>query len=520
MTTIINSSPLMCILGCGKTFFLVHLLHRIVDECSAQQRVLVCAPSNKAVCVAIERFRASSIPGSWKHFPVILVGVQDKIDNCSSTPFSSHSSPDAWEPSAGAESTTQDGREASLAVVVRDEMSRMWRRCSSSSPLSGTNGIKTTQNLDTKKIIAKIKPPLGSSATALPPMNVEANSCSMAQQPLGVVSPALLRAVGSVSDPETAPDVLVYTYSRRVGEAVQGMAAGYGSCVEALAFPAQGDLMALGLAALNGITDLYYDLMDTLSTVAPVLFRESVQARHDDICRGLERLSETIVESDTLAGKETMTAVWSDLKATFSDMSSLFLDGYTENQLMREVMRSAVVVCSTLSSAGCGAMKSAFAQHGFDMLVVDEAGQSLESELAIPFIYEPKQLILIGDPRQLPATVLSVEAQRLSMGMSTMQRLMYDCDSPFHLLSTQYRMHPDICQFPNDRFYSGELQTDGSVHQRPSILMDWSHRSSLGARAFHWMQPYTFVNISHTESSGGFGGKSKSNVGEATMIAR
>lgn len=469
---------------------MVHLLHRIVDECNSRQRVLVCAPSNKAVCVAIERFRGSSAPGTWKNHPVVLVGVQDKIDNCSNTSVSSHSLPEVWEPSGWSDSIpNQAAHSASsgLVAVVRDEMNRMWKR---SLSLHSESEQRSTTSL----------------------------------QPLGVVSPALLRAVGSVSDPETAPDVLIYTYSQRVGEAVQGIAAAFDTCVEAITNspPSKQEkrrLMALVLTALNGVTDLYYDLSDTLSTVAPYLFKESIGACHQRVCQGLQKLSEA-VEYDALAGKEEVPDAWSALKGHFSEMSSLFFDGYTDNQLTRELLRSAVVVCSTLSSAGCGLMKSSFAQHGFDMLLVDEAGQCLECELAIPFIYEPRQLVLIGDPRQLPATVLSYEAQRLEMGMSTMQRLMYHCDAPFHLLTTQYRMHPDICQFPNDRFYGGELLTDVSVHQRCNLHVDLLDHFSIKAQSVNWLQPYVFVNVSHTESSGGFGGKSKSNIGEAKMIAR
>lgn len=50
--------------------------------------------------------------------------------------------------------------------------------------------------------------------------------------------------------------------------------------------------------------------------------------------------------------------------------------------------------------------------------------QALEAEVAIAFSLRPKKCLLVGDPMQLPATLLSVESQRNGSGRSLMQRLM------------------------------------------------------------------------------------------------
>lgn len=52
------------------------------------------------------------------------------------------------------------------------------------------------------------------------------------------------------------------------------------------------------------------------------------------------------------------------------------------------------------------------------VLLVDEAAQALEAELIIPISYtEPRSMVLVGDPNQLPATLVSTIAQEAGRGM-------------------------------------------------------------------------------------------------------
>jgi senataxin len=43
------------------------------------------------------------------------------------------------------------------------------------------------------------------------------------------------------------------------------------------------------------------------------------------------------------------------------------------------------------------------------MVIIDEASQAIELSALIPLKYQPKHTILVGDPQQLPPTVLSQE---------------------------------------------------------------------------------------------------------------
>jgi superfamily I DNA and/or RNA helicase len=91
-----------------------------------------------------------------------------------------------------------------------------------------------------------------------------------------------------------------------------------------------------------------------------------------------------------------------------------------------------------------------------DVVIIDEAGQCLEplAWLAASF---GNQLILCGDPQQLPPTVFSQKAKQLGLEKSLLERAMRFF--PSTLLDTQYRMAPEIVNSINAFFYENQLQT-------------------------------------------------------------
>ena len=76
--------------------------------------------------------------------------------------------------------------------------------------------------------------------------------------------------------------------------------------------------------------------------------------------------------------------------------------------------------------------------------------------------------MLVGDPQQLPATVLSTAAAAAHLERSLFERLaLPQVGWPVKLLSVQYRMAPAIRAFPSDYFYGGKLVDGASVRERP-----------------------------------------------------
>ena len=65
--------------------------------------------------------------------------------------------------------------------------------------------------------------------------------------------------------------------------------------------------------------------------------------------------------------------------------------------------------------------------------------------------------VLVGDPQQLPATVLSRAARAGLLERSLFERLQRQ-GHPCTMLSVQYRMHAAIRSFPSAFFYQNRLQ--------------------------------------------------------------
>ncbi|XP_043914346.1 probable helicase senataxin isoform X2 [Protopterus annectens] len=147
-------------------------------------------------------------------------------------------------------------------------------------------------------------------------------------------------------------------------------------------------------------------------------------------------------------------------------------------EMQGKIILESHVICCTLCTSGSILLETAFRRLGqcpFSCVIVDEAGQACETETLIPLIHRCPKLVLVGDPEQLPPTVISLKAQEHRYGQPMMARL-YHClqqeakrmDSrlPVLYLSTQYRMHPDICHFPSKFIYNKNLKTDSDTEAK------------------------------------------------------
>ncbi|KAI0507768.1 hypothetical protein KFK09_013896 [Dendrobium nobile] len=161
---------------------------------------------------------------------------------------------------------------------------------------------------------------------------------------------------------------------------------------------------------------------------------------------------------------------------------------YVNRDKIRDtIIDESAIVFSTLSFSGSAIFSRC--RRIFDVVIIDEAAQAVEPATLISLAHGSKQVFLIGDPLQLPATVISPTAERFGYGTSLFKRLQ-EAGFPVHLLKTQYRMHPEISIFPSKEFYAGSLE-DGDL-LRNSTRRLWHKHRCFG--------PFCFFDIDGAES--------------------
>ncbi|KAG5180011.1 hypothetical protein JKP88DRAFT_279922 [Tribonema minus] len=175
---------------------------------------------------------------------------------------------------------------------------------------------------------------------------------------------------------------------------------------------------------------------------------------------------------------------------------------------MEKALQSADIVFATLSVCGRYSLAEALTDHPFDVMVVDEAGQALEAEFAIPLApMRPRLCVMVGDTKQLPATVISQGAVNFNLNRSPMWRLQQEARCPVLMLEEQYRMHPEIQAWPARQFCQDALVPAQCISARSPL----PHLPPL-------LAPYVLFDVDHgVESSKGV---SKRNTAEADTVAK
>jgi senataxin len=174
------------------------------------------------------------------------------------------------------------------------------------------------------------------------------------------------------------------------------------------------------------------------------------------------------------------------------------------DRLRLAIMDECSVVASTLSFSGSGLFTRT--SGTFDVVIIDEAAQAVEPSVLVPLLRGCRQLFLVGDPVQLPATVLSTTAKDHGYDTSLFSRLQR-AGHPVHVLKTQYRMHPQIRAFPSAEFYEEALVDGPNVLEATS--RHWHAHAGLGA--------FTFWDVPGTESLAP-GSMSFINTAEAAFV--
>ncbi|XP_052254570.1 helicase with zinc finger domain 2-like [Dreissena polymorpha] len=124
-----------------------------------------------------------------------------------------------------------------------------------------------------------------------------------------------------------------------------------------------------------------------------------------------------------------------------------------------EIRKHDVILCTT----AVGSNPKVLEATSVHQVIVDEAGMCPEPQCLVPIIAtKAEQVVLIGDHKQLRPIIMCREAGQLGMETSLFERYATSsssCNVQFVMLNEQYRMHPQICEFPSRQFYEKKLKT-------------------------------------------------------------
>ncbi|KAK3209810.1 hypothetical protein GRF29_44g722850 [Pseudopithomyces chartarum] len=229
-----------------------------------------------------------------------------------------------------------------------------------------------------------------------------------------------------------------------------------------------------------------------------------------------------------------------------------------ERRCVDGLTRGSKVVLATLHGAGGFHLKG----QEFDVVIVDEASQALEAQCWVPLLWvKAGKLVLAGDHLQLPPTIKSLNSKETKAkkkndgnkgkdhaatvtgnakgdavmpvaSNTTLETTMFDRLLALHgpsikrMLTTQYRMHDRIMQFPSVELYDSKLVAADAVKHR--LLKDVPYEvedndDTCEPIVFWDTQGGDFPEKSEDEEikKGGKGmslGDSKSNEAEAALV--
>ncbi|KAL8483086.1 hypothetical protein ACS0TY_025947 [Phlomoides rotata] len=192
--------------------------------------------------------------------------------------------------------------------------------------------------------------------------------------------------------------------------------------------------------------------------------------------------SESFVDTSSLMYlRSRCLSILRSLRASLDKLG--FPNVASRNFTMEFCLQKASLIFCTISSS--------YKLHTVDMdpfqfLVIDEAAQVKECETSIALqIRDVRHAILVGDEKQLPATISSKLSEDAGFGRSLFERLSSLGHSK-HLLNVQYRMHPEISRFPNSKFYRNQIL------DAPNVQCESYKRCYLQGSMFG---PFSFINV-------------------------
>ncbi len=154
---------------------------------------------------------------------------------------------------------------------------------------------------------------------------------------------------------------------------------------------------------------------------------------------------------------------WPEARRMLGEARALMRDARRTLDAERALQLQRVqVVCATAAGVDVAALGGL----RFDRVVLDEATQAVDP-VALAALSRGQRLVLAGDPKQLPPTVLDAEASASGLARTLFERLAErHGERVLRMLQVQYRMHRALMRFPSLSMYDGRLRADAAVAER------------------------------------------------------
>jgi hypothetical protein len=163
--------------------------------------------------------------------------------------------------------------------------------------------------------------------------------------------------------------------------------------------------------------------------------------------------------------------------------------------------------------------ESGLNKNGFSLVVIDEGARSTPMETLVP-MQRAQRCVLVGDHKQLPPVITAdVRSRWLQLhpdrsiedspaAISLFEQVLDKLPpSARAVLSTQFRMHPEIASFVSEVFYSDENLTSGAGTEERSlplpqmpIALSYHPTSSYGVERFDRKEGTSRVNLAEARS--------------------
>ncbi|APT74995.1 hypothetical protein XO10_00210 [Marinitoga sp. 1135] len=185
-----------------------------------------------------------------------------------------------------------------------------------------------------------------------------------------------------------------------------------------------------------------------------------------------------------------------------------------EEELIKKIIEEYQIIVSTNSTSGIDELENIT----FDVVVIDEASQSTEPSCYIA-ITHGKKVIMGGDHRQLPPTILNKDVENI-LSKTLFERMINKYPSHSAILKVQYRMNDKIMQFSNQKFYNGILRSADNVYNQ-TLTLDLSEVNDEKTKEILDTTPIVFVDTSSNPERFEIykkGSKSKYNPLEAKIV--